>query len=95
MSEKSTDEKEVVLDSIAKEEGPLGSTRRRKSYRQELAIFNGIYPTKASILTLASRPFIAWLTPVGLWASLLYGTAVSWPVVLAAAVAQIFATPRS
>ena len=67
---------------------------KRKSYVEELAIFNGIYPSSASVLQLLIRPFAACLTPVCLWASLLYGVAITWLVLIATAVAQIFSAPR-
>ena len=64
------------------------------SYWQELRVYNGIYPSRASFLTLLIRPFVACLTPVCLWASLLYGVAITWLVLIATSVAQIFSAPR-
>lgn len=66
----------------------------KKTYMQELSFYNGIYPTKVSVLTLLARPFIACVTPVTLWAGLLFGIAISWLVVIATSVAQIFSAPR-
>ncbi|EJD04924.1 MFS general substrate transporter [Fomitiporia mediterranea MF3/22] len=69
------------------------SIPQKKSYLQELSVYNGIYPTKASVCNLLLRPFIACLTPVCLWASLLYGVAITWLVLIATSVAQLFSGP--
>ncbi len=66
----------------------------KKTYKQELSFYNGIYPSKASVLTLLARPFIACVTPVTLWAGLLFGIAFSWLGLIATSVAQIFSAPR-
>jgi hypothetical protein len=66
----------------------------KKTYLQELKVYNGIFPTRVSFWSLLLRPFIACLTPVCLWASLLYGAAITWLVLIATSVAQIFSAPR-
>ncbi|KAH8112107.1 MFS general substrate transporter [Phellopilus nigrolimitatus] len=66
------------------------SVPRKKGYVEQLAVYNGVYPTKASVATLLLRPFLACLTPVCLWASLLYGVAITWPVLIATSVSQLF-----
>lgn len=67
---------------------------RKRTYLEELSVYNGIYSTKASIWRLLARPFVACLTPVCLWASLLYGVAISWLVLISTAVAQLFSAAR-
>ncbi|THG97134.1 hypothetical protein EW145_g7668, partial [Phellinidium pouzarii] len=66
------------------------SIPRRKSYLRSLAVYNGVYPTKASVPTLLLRPLLSLLTPVCLWASLLYGVAITWLVLISTSVAQLF-----
>jgi len=66
---------------------------RKKSYRQELSVYDGVRPTAVSVWTLLLRPFLACLTPVCLWAGLLYGVAITWLVLIATSVAQIFSAP--
>ena len=65
-----------------------------ESYVSSLRVYNGIYPTQASIFSLLMRPFILIFTPVCLWAGLLYGVAITWLVLIATSVAQIFSAPR-
>jgi len=67
---------------------------RKKTYFQELKVYNGVLPTKVSFWNLLLRPFIACITPVCLWAGLLYGVAITWLVLIATSVAQIFSAPR-
>ncbi|KAL5498209.1 hypothetical protein ACEPAH_2339 [Sanghuangporus vaninii] len=69
------------------------SVPSKKTYLEELSIYNGIYPTKASVPALLIRPFIACLTPVCLWAGLIYGVAITWLVLIATSVAQLFSAP--
>lgn len=66
----------------------------KKSFWQEMKPYSGIYPTRVSFLNLLLRPFLACFTPVCLWASLLYGVAITWLVLIATSVAQIFSAPR-
>lgn len=66
----------------------------KKTYLQELKVYNGVNPTRASVLTLLLRPFVACLTPVCLWAGLVYGIAITWLVLIATSVAQLFSAPR-
>jgi len=66
---------------------------RRKSFFKGLAIFNHDViagADKSSFAYLLVRPFIACLTPVCFWASLLYGFGVTWLEVVAFTVSQIF-----
>jgi len=85
-----------ILDVFPDKE--KGSARtvsyRKKPYLQNLKVYNGVYPTKASFWKLLLRPFVACLTPVCLWACLLYGTAVSWLAMIATSVSQNFSAPR-
>lgn len=67
---------------------------RKKTYLEELSIYNGIYPTNVSVWSLLARPFLACLTPVCLWAGLLYGVAITWLVLIATGVAQLFSAAR-
>ncbi|KAI5118632.1 hypothetical protein M0805_006999 [Coniferiporia weirii] len=90
-SEKASLEKVDGTEITAREEAV--SVPRKKSYLQELSIYNGVYPTKASVATLFIRPFLACLTPVCLWAGLLYGVAITWLVLIATGVAQLFSAP--
>ena len=71
------------------------SIPRKKTYIEELAVYNGVFPTKASVPALLMRPFIACLTPVCLWAGLIYGVAITWLVLIATSVAQLFSAPRT
>ncbi|KDQ63300.1 hypothetical protein JAAARDRAFT_202771 [Jaapia argillacea MUCL 33604] len=66
---------------------------RRKTYSQDLAIWNGIYPTQASFLKLLWRPIESIASPIVLWAGLIYGVAITWLVLLATSVSQIFSAP--
>ena len=66
----------------------------KKSYFAELAVWNGVYQTRATTMELLLRPFIACLTPVCLWAALLYGVAITWLVLIATGVAQLFSASR-
>lgn len=96
MSQKSGDEEkpEVDVKEEAKEEASPIHIPRKKTYLEELVVFEGIRTTRVSFLTLILRPFIACLTPVCLWAGLVYGVAITWLVLIATAVAQIFSAPR-
>lgn len=96
MSQKSGDEEkpEVDVKEEAKEEASPIPIPRKKTYLEELVVFEGIRTTRVSFLTLILRPFIACLTPVCLWAGLVYGVAITWLVLIATAVAQIFSAPR-
>lgn len=69
-------------------------TPLKKGYVEELAVWNGVYPTRASTMELLIRPFVACLTPVCLWAALLYGVAITWLVLIATSVAQLFSVAR-
>ncbi|KAL5525242.1 hypothetical protein ACEPAF_9111 [Sanghuangporus sanghuang] len=69
------------------------SVPHKKTYLEELSVYNGVYPTKASVPALLVRPFIACLTPVCLWAGLIYGVAITWLVLIATSVAQLFSAP--
>ncbi|KAL5478934.1 hypothetical protein ACEPAI_2221 [Sanghuangporus weigelae] len=69
------------------------SVPRKKTYLEELSVYNGVYPTKASVPALLVRPFISCLTPVSLWADLIYGVAITWLVLIATSVAQLFSAP--
>lgn len=77
----------------AQEDQPI--VPRKKTYLQELKVYNGIRPTRASVGQLLIRPFIACLTPVCLWAGLVYGVAITWLVLLATSVSQLFSAPRT
>ena len=70
------------------------SPPKRQTYWQSLAPYSGIRPTSASWFTLFSRPYIASITPVCLWAGIIYGVAITWLVLIATGVAQIFSAPR-
>lgn len=96
MSQKSGDEEkpEVDVKEEVKEEASPNPIPRKKTYLEELVVFEGIRTTRVSFLTLILRPFIACLTPVCLWAGLVYGVAITWLVLIATAVAQIFSGPR-
>lgn len=95
-SRKSGDEEKPDVDTKeeVKEEALPHPIPRKKTYIEELVIFEGIRPTRVSFLTLILRPFIACLTPVCLWAGLVYGVAITWLVLISTAVAQIFSAPR-
>ena len=67
---------------------------RMKSFWQDLKVYNGVYPSSASFMTLLVRPFVACVTPVCLWAGLIYGVAITWVVLIATSVSQIFSAPR-
>lgn len=88
--EQSEDEKKIEIE--VRED--TSSIPRKKSYLEELSIYNGIHPTNASVLTLLVKPFLACLTPVCLWAGLLYGVAITWLVLIATGIAQVFSAPR-
>ena len=87
-SQKSGEKTEIE----AREDQPL--TPRKKSYLEELRVYNGIRPTRASVITLLIRPFIVCLTPVCLWAGLVYGIAITWLVLIATSVSQLFTAAR-
>lgn len=89
-SEKASDDAKVDIE--AREDAE--SIPPKKTYSQELAVYSGIRKTNASVFTLFMRPFVACLTPVCLWAGLLYGVAITWLVLIATSVAQIFSAPR-
>ena len=73
-----------------REQGLASYHPQRKTFLEEMKIYNGVYPTKASVLALLTRPFIACLTPVCLWAGLVYGVAITWLVLIATSVSQLF-----
>lgn len=81
-------------DVEANEKSSTVSITPKKTYLQELKVYNGVNPTKASVFGLLVRPFIACLTPVCLWAGLVYGVAITWLVLIATAVAQLFSAAR-
>ncbi|PAV15819.1 MFS general substrate transporter [Pyrrhoderma noxium] len=84
-------DKDSEKQSIEQREQGFSNYRpQKKSYFEELKIYNGVYPTKASIGALLARPFIACLTPVCLWAGLVYGVAITWLVLIATSVSQLF-----
>ena len=71
------------------------SVPQRKSFFEDFAPWSGIvYPTRASVASLLVRPFLACLTPVCLWAGLIYGVAITWLVLIATSVAQLFSASR-
>ncbi|KZS96641.1 MFS general substrate transporter [Sistotremastrum niveocremeum HHB9708] len=93
---------DVRVDDGEKRESPTGSVINsssavpaKKTYLQELSVWNGVYPDTPSVMTLLWRPVIACVTPVCLWAGLLYGVAITWLVLIATSVAQIFSAPLS
>ncbi|EPQ53290.1 MFS general substrate transporter [Gloeophyllum trabeum ATCC 11539] len=72
---------------------PESDAPRKKSYIQELAVFSGVYPTRVSFLALVWRPIESLATPIVLWAGLVYGVAITWLVLLATSVSQLFSAP--
>ncbi|KLO13097.1 MFS general substrate transporter [Schizopora paradoxa] len=93
VSDSSSNEKKQDIETISNEEPSTPPVPPQKTYWEELRIYNGIYPTSASVWSLLMRPFIACCTPVCLWASLLYGVAITWLVLIATSVSQIFSAP--
>ncbi|EPQ60393.1 MFS general substrate transporter [Gloeophyllum trabeum ATCC 11539] len=79
--------------SVKLESAELPAPPRKKSYAQELSIFSGIYPTRVSLLALVWRPIESLATPIVLWAGLVYGVAITWLVLLATSVSQLFSAP--
>jgi len=93
VSDSSSNDKKEDIETISNEEPASNSIPPTKTYWEELKVYNGVYPTKASVWQLLMRPFVACATPVCLWASLLYGVAITWLVLIATSVAQIFSAP--
>ncbi|TFK56679.1 MFS general substrate transporter [Heliocybe sulcata] len=79
--------------SVRLENAETPATPIRKSYLQDLAIFSGVYPTRVSFLALVWRPVESLATPIVLWAGLVYGVAITWLVLLATSVSQLFSAP--
>ena len=77
-----------------KENASSVSPPAQRTYWQSLSPWNGTLPTSVSFTTLLLRPFLACITPVCMWASLLYGVAITWLVLISTSVAQIFSAPR-
>lgn len=83
-----------ITEHSLDQEGAQPTLPPKKSYLAELAVWNGVYQTRATTMELLLRPFIACLTPVCLWAALLYGVAITWLVLIATGVAQLFSASR-
>ncbi len=96
--EKKVDIEVYRVDSLGALQPQLTAAEpRRKTFLEGLAIFNHDViagADKSSFAYLLVRPFIACLTPVCFWASLLYGFGVTWLEVVAFAVSQIFEARR-
>jgi len=63
------------------------------SYRESLHIFSGTHATDESAWMTMWRPFALLGSPTVLWAIAVYGTAITWLVFIATAVAQLFSGP--
>ncbi|KAF8430376.1 major facilitator superfamily domain-containing protein [Tirmania nivea] len=65
---------------------------RKKTFLQELKVYNGRFSTDG-FLKLLVAPFPAMFYPAAIWVFLLQGTFVTWGIGVSIVIAQIFAVP--
>jgi hypothetical protein len=80
-------------------EGTTGSPPRsqsvveeKKTWAREMLPWDGYYD-EASFLRTLARPFLMLLSPVVVWATLLFGSCISWLVLISITLSQIFSAP--
>ncbi|KAF8588854.1 MFS general substrate transporter [Ramaria rubella] len=93
-------EKDRGLDKVESNISPNSAEKGGKlefppmmSYAQSLKIFSGRHNKGESPWILVWRPFALLGSPTVLWAIAVYGTAITWLVFIATAVAQLFSGP--
>jgi hypothetical protein len=75
------------------EERPTNSgSEVRKSYAKELLPWSGYWDTVSFWRTLL-RPFVMILSPIVVWATLLFTICISWLVLISITLSQIFSAP--
>ncbi|KAF8466523.1 major facilitator superfamily domain-containing protein [Gautieria morchelliformis] len=84
---------EIKSPPSSAEEGGQGASIPMRSYLQSLRVFSGRHNIGESPWLLVWRPFALLSSPTVLWAILVYGTAITWLVFVAAALAQLFSGP--
>ncbi|KAJ7067245.1 MFS general substrate transporter [Mycena amicta] len=70
-----------------------GEVKPLKGYGASLRVYNGIYPTKANVLSLLMRPLYMFFTPIVLWGGLIYGMGITYLVLFAVSVSILFGSP--
>lgn len=68
------------------------TTTRRHSYAHELMPWSGYWDTVSFWRTLV-RPFVLILSPIVMWATLLFTICISWLVLISLTLSQIFSAP--
>lgn len=68
------------------------SSEPRISYTKELTPWNGYWDTVSFWRTLI-RPFFVMLSPIVMWATLLFTICISWLVLISITLSQIFSAP--
>lgn len=66
--------------------------RPKRSFASQLRPFNGRY-TSESFWKLFLRPFVLFLHPAILWASLIQGVIIGWTIFIGVVLASVFQTP--
>jgi hypothetical protein len=82
-----------TISTIA-ENGIVQAHVAKKTWKQELRVFNGVNHD-IRFWRAFSRPFVLLGYPTILFASVMWGMALSWNVILGSTVAQLFAPPYS
>jgi hypothetical protein len=84
-------EKEKV-EQIEERPAPSGTTAFRTSYTRGLLPWSG-YWDHVSFWRTMLRPFFMILSPIVMWATLLFTVCISWLVLISITLSQIFSAP--
>lgn len=85
-------EKEKTVQIENRQAVASTSSEPRLSYVQELKPYSGYFDTVSFWRTLI-RPFVLILSPIVMWATLLFTICISWLVLISITLSQIFSAP--
>lgn len=83
---------EAAVGEISSPASEISSDISKQTYTQSLKLWSVNNPT-ITLRKAFLRPFVLVAYPTILWASLVYGMALTWNVILALTIAQLFAGP--
>ncbi|KAJ7096587.1 MFS general substrate transporter [Mycena belliarum] len=87
----SSEGEKVTVDGDA--EGGSPPMTPLRGYVSSLKVWNGVYKTADSPLTLLMRPMVMLFTPIVFWGGLIYGLGITLLVLFAVSVSIIFSSP--
>jgi hypothetical protein len=95
-----TSDKTVELDEpekqtavqIEKHQTSVGTSEAKQSYSKEILPWNGYWDNVSFWRTLL-RPFFMIVSPIVMWATLLFTICISWLVLISITLSQIFSAP--